>query len=102
MFEHVGIDNHPPVFRRGEPRCCGRGGLYLHHAISRPAKGDDRSFRKMRAEYRALTRYIFPGGELDHLGMSIANLERAKLRGPRRRGLARALSSARPGCGASG
>ena len=43
-----------------------------------PAKGDDRSFRKMRAEYRALTRYIFPGGELDHLGMSVANLERAK------------------------
>ena len=30
----------------------------------------------MPAEYRALVRYIFPGGELDHLGMSIANLER--------------------------
>ncbi len=27
-------------------------------------------------EYKALTRYIFPGGELDHLGMSVANLER--------------------------
>ena len=32
----------------------------------------------MRAEYKALTRYIFPGGELDHLGMSVANLERAR------------------------
>ena len=33
-------------------------------------------FNRMPAEYRALVRYIFPGGELDHLGMSIANLER--------------------------
>lgn len=31
----------------------------------------------MSSEYRALVRYIFPGGELDHLGMSISNLERA-------------------------
>jgi cyclopropane-fatty-acyl-phospholipid synthase len=77
MFEHVGIDNHGRYFAAVN-RVLKPGGLYLHHAISRPAKGDDRSFRKMRAEYRALTRYIFPGGELDHLGMSIANLERAK------------------------
>ena len=78
MFEHVGIDNHSAYFatvsRLLRPR-----GLYLHHAISRPAKGDDRKFRKMRPEYRALTRYIFPGGELDHIGMSVANLERARL-----------------------
>ncbi|WP_460449720.1 class I SAM-dependent methyltransferase [Alsobacter sp. SYSU BS001988] len=77
MFEHVGIDNHRDYFaavhRLLRPR-----GLYLHHAISRPAKGDDKAFRKMRAEYKALVRYIFPGGELDHLGMSIANLERTK------------------------
>ena len=26
-------------------------------------------------EFAALTRYIFPGGELDHLGRTIANLE---------------------------
>lgn len=77
MFEHVGIDNHKAYFAAVN-RLLVPGGLYLHHAISRPAKGDDRSFRTMRAEYRALTRYIFPGGELDHLGMSIANLERAK------------------------
>ncbi|MFO1150338.1 MAG: class I SAM-dependent methyltransferase [Alsobacter sp.] len=77
MFEHVGIDNHRAYFAAVN-RLLEPGGLYLHHAISRPAKGDDKSFRKMRAEYRALTRYIFPGGELDHLGMSIANLERAK------------------------
>lgn len=77
MFEHVGIDNHPAYFatihRLLRPR-----GLYLHHCIARPAKGTDKAFRTMRAEYKALTRYIFPGGELDHLGMSVANLERAR------------------------
>ena len=37
MFEHVGIANHPAYFstinRLLEP-----GGLYLHHAITRPAQ----------------------------------------------------------------
>ncbi|MCZ8097709.1 MAG: cyclopropane-fatty-acyl-phospholipid synthase [Burkholderiales bacterium] len=77
MFEQVGIDNHAAYFatinRLLRPR-----GLYLHHTIARPAKGNDKAFRKQRPEYRALTRWIFPGGELDHLGMSIANLERAR------------------------
>ena len=77
MFEAVGIDNHETYFKAVH-RLLKPGGLYLHHAISRPARGTDSQFRKMRAEYRALVRYIFPGGELDHLGMSIANLERAR------------------------
>ncbi len=77
MFEAVGIDNHQKYFKAVH-RLLKPGGLYLHHAISRPAKGSDNEFRKMRAEYRALVRYIFPGGELDHLGMSVANLERAR------------------------
>ena len=77
MFEAVGIDHHPTYFKAVH-RLLRPGGLYLHHAISRPARGTDAQFRKMRAEYRALVRYIFPGGELDHLGMSIANLERAR------------------------
>ncbi len=77
MFEAVGIDNHPTYFKAVH-RLLKPGGLYLHHAISRPARGTDSQFRKMRSEYRALVRYIFPGGELDHLGMSIANLERAR------------------------
>ncbi|MBN9049125.1 MAG: class I SAM-dependent methyltransferase [Rhizobiales bacterium] len=75
MFEHVGIDNHPAYFatinRLLRPR-----GLYLHHAIARPAKRTDKEFRKHRPEFAALVRYIFPGGELDHIGMSAANLER--------------------------
>ena len=75
MFEHVGIANHPTYFRAVN-RLLRPRGLYLHHCISRRAKKTDRAFSRMPAEYRALVRYIFPGGELDHLGMSIANLER--------------------------
>jgi cyclopropane-fatty-acyl-phospholipid synthase len=75
MFEHVGIANHPTYFRAVH-RLLRPRGLYLHHTIARRAKRSDRAFRKRKAEYKALTRYIFPGGELDHLGMSVANLER--------------------------
>jgi cyclopropane-fatty-acyl-phospholipid synthase len=76
MFEQVGIANHLDYFRTVH-RLLRPRGLYLHHTIARRAKKDDRAFqKKMSAEYRALVRYIFPGGELDHLGMSIANLER--------------------------
>ncbi|MEN3929507.1 class I SAM-dependent methyltransferase [Microvirga sp. W0021] len=75
MFEHVGIKNHQTYFqavnRLLKPR-----GLYLHHCIHRRAKKRDKDFKKLKPEYKALIRYIFPGGELDHLGMSIANLER--------------------------
>lgn len=75
MFEQVGIANHADYFSTVN-RLLAPGGLYLHHAIARPAKRDDRRFNRKPAEYRALIRYIFPGGELDHLGMSIANLQR--------------------------
>jgi len=75
MFEHVGIRNHPTYFRAVH-RLLKPRGLYLHHAIARRGKRSDRAFRKAKPEARALTRYIFPGGELDHLGMSIAHLER--------------------------
>ena len=75
MFEHVGFANHRRYFetinRLLKPR-----GLYLHHAIARRAKMSERAFNKKAPEYEALTRYIFPGGEVDHLAMSIGNLER--------------------------
>jgi cyclopropane-fatty-acyl-phospholipid synthase len=75
MFEHVGLDHHTQYFqtvnRLLKPR-----GLYLHHAIVRRAKRTDKDLRKRSPEYSALIRYIFPGAEVDHIGMSIANLER--------------------------
>lgn len=75
MFEQVGIRNYPDYFRSVH-RLLRPRGLYLHHTIARRAKRSERAFRKLKPEYRALTRYIFPGGELDHLGMSVSNLER--------------------------
>ena len=77
MFEHVGEANHPAYFQAIN-RLLKPGGLYLHHAITLRAKGYvrfRRGRRRDRAAAAAIGRYIFPGGELDHLGMSIANLE---------------------------
>ncbi len=75
MFEQVGIPNYPTYFQTVH-RLLKPGGLYLHHAIARPAKRTEKAFRRTNPEYAAIRRYIFPGGELDHLGMSVANLER--------------------------
>ncbi len=75
MFEHVGLANHAAYFATVN-RLLKPGGLYLHHSIARPAKRTDRQFRRRKGEYAALVRYIFPGGELDHIGMSLANLQR--------------------------
>ncbi len=76
MFEQVGIANHAQYFQSIH-RLLRPGGLYLHHSIHRRAKKTEKAFNKLKPEYRALIRYIFPGGELDHLGMSITNLERS-------------------------
>jgi cyclopropane-fatty-acyl-phospholipid synthase len=75
MFEQVGLANHETYFRTMH-RLLKPRGLYLHHAITRPPKRDDKAFRRKSPEYSAIVRYIFPGGEVDHLAMSIANLER--------------------------
>ena len=76
MFEHVGNANYPSYFATIQ-RLLKPDGLYLHHAIARPAKGSDRKFfSRYSTEALAIARYIFPGGDLDHVGMSIANLER--------------------------
>lgn len=76
MFEHVGNANYIRYFSIIH-RLLKPGGLYLHHAIARPAKGSDRKFfSNYSREAKAIGRYIFPGGDLDHIGMSIANLER--------------------------
>jgi cyclopropane-fatty-acyl-phospholipid synthase len=76
MFEQVGHTNFDVYFSTMN-RLLKPDGLYLHHAIARPAKGADRRFfRSYSREAQAIGRYIFPGGDLDHIGMSVANLER--------------------------
>jgi cyclopropane-fatty-acyl-phospholipid synthase len=74
MFEHVGFANHKAYFSNVN-RLLKPGGLYLHHAITRRGKRDLKAFRRKKPEYEALTRYIFPGGEVDHIGHSATMLE---------------------------
>jgi cyclopropane-fatty-acyl-phospholipid synthase len=75
MFEHVGLDNHDAYFAKLNSLLRPRG-LLLNHAIARRAKRNLRRFRRKNPEFAALTRYIFPGGELDYVGLSLTNLER--------------------------
>ena len=74
MFEHVGLDNHDDYYRHVR-RLLKPRGIYLHHAITRRGKKDIRKFRRKRPEYQTLVRYIFPGGEVDHIGWTLTNLE---------------------------
>ncbi|MDB5414061.1 MAG: SAM-dependent methyltransferase [Rubritepida sp.] len=74
MFEHVGLANRAGYFREIRDMLRPRG-IYLHHAITRPMKGDERTFRKKRPEYAAIVNYVFPGSELDHIGGTVDALE---------------------------
>lgn len=74
MHEAIGIDNYPTYYSTIH-RVLKPGGIYLHHAITRPAKKDARTFRKKNKEFKLLTKYIFPGGELDHIGNTVMMLE---------------------------
>ena len=73
MFEHVGLDNHDAYFAKMYSLLRVRG-MLLNHAITRRARR--KNFRYKPPEYVAMTTFIFPGGELDHIGMSLDNLER--------------------------
>src|SRR5271169_6064058 len=74
MFEAIGISHFETYFRTVQ-RLLKPGGLYLHHAITRPGGSHAARTGKKRPEFQAFTRYIFPGGELDYLGRTITNLE---------------------------
>ncbi|PRD45740.1 SAM-dependent methyltransferase [Phyllobacterium phragmitis] len=74
MFEHVGIAHYDEYFS-AVSRLLRPGGLYMHHAITRRMKRNKKAFRRKSAEHLALVKYIFLGGELDHLGMTVENLE---------------------------
>ncbi|TIU41205.1 MAG: class I SAM-dependent methyltransferase, partial [Mesorhizobium sp.] len=74
MFEHLGLANHATYFKTIH-RLLKPGGIYLHHAITRRSKGDMKKTLRKGPEYKALLKYIFPGGELDTIGMTTGNLE---------------------------
>lgn len=74
MYEHVGFKAHDAYFTAVN-RLLKPGGLYLHHAITRRGRRSEKAFHRMRPEYSAMTSYIFPGGEVDHIGHSTTQLE---------------------------
>jgi cyclopropane-fatty-acyl-phospholipid synthase len=77
MYEHVGIANYPRYF--GKINCLLRDrGILLNHGITRPAKHGRRLFHPMRPAERLLLKYIFPGGELDHIGHTCESLETSR------------------------
>ncbi|PDQ20329.1 SAM-dependent methyltransferase [Mesorhizobium sanjuanii] len=74
MFEHLGLANHATYFSTIH-RLLKPGGIYLHHAITRRDKGSIKKTLRKGPEYKALLKYIFPGGELDTIGMTLGNFE---------------------------
>ncbi|MEJ2118229.1 MAG: cyclopropane-fatty-acyl-phospholipid synthase [Alphaproteobacteria bacterium] len=75
MYEHIGIANIP-CYLGTVRRLLTPDGLFLNHAISRRSKKKRTRFAK-RPEQRALDKYIFPGGELDDIGHTLAAMEQA-------------------------
>lgn len=74
MYEHVGIKNYPAYFGKIHALLRDRG-ILLNHGITRPAKRTKGRFRRIRPEERLILKYIFPGGELDHIGHTVESLE---------------------------
>ncbi|HUE73859.1 MAG TPA: cyclopropane-fatty-acyl-phospholipid synthase family protein [Pirellulaceae bacterium] len=74
MYEHVGIANYGAYFGKINSLLRDRG-ILLNHGITRPAKAGKRGFARIRPEQRLILKYIFPGGELDHIGHTCESLE---------------------------
>lgn len=72
MFEHVGFANHERHFLEMK-RLLKPGGLYFHQASVR--RGGKDPIRPTDTT-KVITRFIFPGGELDTIGMTVTNLGR--------------------------
>ncbi|MDO9381932.1 MAG: cyclopropane-fatty-acyl-phospholipid synthase family protein [Hyphomicrobiaceae bacterium] len=77
MYEAIGLENNARYMRKVRS-LLSEDGLFLNHAISRRAKRPGRWMpEKVRPEQRALAKYIFPGGALDDVGNTVAEMERA-------------------------
>lgn len=75
IFEHVGAENHPKYYETLK-RLLKRDGLLLHHSVTWPGKRKHPDFRRRRREGKLFNKYIFPGGDLDHIGNTVTMLER--------------------------
>jgi cyclopropane-fatty-acyl-phospholipid synthase len=50
--------------------------MHFHQATVRRVDRDLAEFRRVRPTMEVITRYIFPGGELDYIGLTVTNLGR--------------------------
>jgi cyclopropane-fatty-acyl-phospholipid synthase len=75
MFEHVGFANHDRHFLEMK-RLLKPGGLYFHQASVRRGGRDPANIAPQTNATRTIGRFIFPGGELDTIGMTVTNLGR--------------------------
>lgn len=75
MYEHIGVAAIPEYMSKVRSLLA-PDGLFLNHGITRRSKRKSTKFAS-RPEQRALVRYIFPGGELDDIGHTLQELERA-------------------------
>jgi cyclopropane-fatty-acyl-phospholipid synthase len=74
MIEHIGVPNYSDYMGKIASLMPDRG-IFLNHGITRSAKRSKRKFMKARPEQRLLAKYIFPGGELGHIGNTIECME---------------------------
>jgi cyclopropane-fatty-acyl-phospholipid synthase len=77
MYEHVGIAKYSAYFGKMNSLLRDRG-ILLNHGITRSAKPSKRRFHRIRPEQRLILKYIFPGGELDHIGHTCESLEASR------------------------
>lgn len=73
MYEAIGIDAVPEYLSKVRS-LLKPDGIFLNHGITRKGKKKKTRFSS-RPEQAALQKYIFPGGELDDLGNTIAKME---------------------------
>lgn len=77
MYEAIGLNNIPAYMKKMRSLLA-EDGLFLNHAISRKAKRKKGVMpERLRPEQRALAKYIFPGGALDDIGHTVAEMELA-------------------------
>ena len=68
-------NRHHAAYFSAVRRLLKKDGIYLHHSITPRSKDTIHKTLHKGTEYRALIRYIFPGGELDTIGMTLGGLE---------------------------
>ena len=76
MIEHVGIANHHDFYRYLRKHMRPRG-VYFGQASFRRNTERPEDFPRLTPYMQFIIKYIFPGGELDHVGMTSGALERA-------------------------